>query len=200
MKKSILILTCFILLSFLSTRASGQESVEALIPSLSSKFFKHMSSYKYSDAAGLFHYPQEYTTEKRSEQIHGVSRLLKIFTDEFGIPSNYKINESPDPYYNVTVTGVDMPYWQEHPSHLEVPLAVSFSKENNGQIVIMFSNILNKCEIKAVAYGLPAQRPGAKERVVEIMTKMLITIQPKPHNPPTEEKYPIVLASRKFIK
>ncbi len=97
MKKSLLILTCYILISVLGTRASGQESVEAQIPSLSSEFFKHMSSSEYSDAAGLFHYPQEYTAEKRSEQILGVSKLLKIFTDEFGIPSNCKINESPDP-------------------------------------------------------------------------------------------------------
>ena len=200
MKKSLLILTCYILISVLGTRASGQESVEAQIPSLSSEFFKHMSSSEYSDAAGLFHYPQEYTAEKRSEQILGVSKLLKIFTDEFGIPSNCKINESPDPYYNVTVTGVDMPYWQKHPSQLQIPLEVVFSKENDGQILILFSNILNKWEIKAVAYGLPAQRPGAKERVVEIMTKMLITLQPKRHKPPTEEKYPIVLASHKLIK
>jgi hypothetical protein len=198
MKKSLLILTCCIFLSFLGTRTSGQESVEAQIPSLSSEFFKHMSSSEYSDAAGLFHYPQAYTAEKRSEQILGVSKLLKIFTDEFGIPSNYKINESPSPYYNVTVTGVNnMPYWQKHPSHLQVPLEVSFSKENDGQIVILFSNILNKCEIRAIAYGLPAQRPGAKERIVEIMTKILISLQPKRHKPPTEEKYPIVLASYK---
>ncbi len=200
MKKSLLILTCYILISVLGTRASGQESVEAQIPSLSSEFIKHMSSSEYSDAAVLFHYPQEYTAEKRSEQILGVSKLLKIFTDEFGIPSNCKINESPDPYYNVTVTGVDMPYWQKNPSQLQIPLEVVFSKENDGQIVILFYNILNKWEIKAVAYGLPAQRPGAKERVVEIMTKMLITLQPKLHKPPTEEKYPIVLASHKLIK
>jgi len=197
MKKSLLILTCCILLSTLSTRASGQESVEAQIQTLSSEFLKHMSSSKYSDAAGLFHYPQEYTSVKKSGQILGVSKLLKIFTEEFGIPSNYKINESPTPYYNVTVTGGDMQYWQEHPSHLQVPLEVVFSKENDGQIVLLFSNVLNKWEIRAVAYGLPAQRPGAKERIVEIMTKMLITLQPKPHNPPTEEKHPIVLASNK---
>lgn len=200
MKKSVLILTYCILLSVFGTRASGQESIEAQIPSLSSEFFKHMSSSEYSDAAGLFHYPQEYTSEKRSEQILGVSKLLKIFTDEFGIPSNFEINESPAPYYNVTVSGGDMSYWQKHPSYLQIPLEVVFSKENDGYIVILFSNLLNKWEIRAVAYGLPAQRPGAKERVVEIMVKMLITLQPKRHKPPMEEKYPVVLASHKLIK
>ncbi len=65
MKKSLLILTCCILLSALSTRASGQESVESLesieaqIQTLSSAFLKHMSSSEYSDAAGLFHCSQE---------------------------------------------------------------------------------------------------------------------------------------------
>ena len=198
MKKSLLILTCCILLSFLSTRASGQESVEAQIQTLSSEFLKHMSSSKYSDAAGLFHCPREYTSIKRSGHILGVSKLLKIFTDEFGIPSNCKINESSTPFYNVTVTGGDMQYWQEHPSQLQIPLEVSFSKENDGQIIILFSNVLNKWEIRAVAYGLPAQRPGAKERIVEIMTKMMTTLQPKPHKTPTEKKYPVVLASYKL--
>ena len=72
-----------------------------------------------------------------------------------------------------------------------------FSKENDGSIVILFSNVSNKWEIRAVAYGLPAQRPDAKERIVEVMTKMLITLQPEPQKPPTKEKYPIVLASNK---
>ena len=203
MKKSILILLCCMLLSLLSTRVSGQESfgnqdpVEAKLVSLSVDFFKHMARSEYSDASVLFHYPQEYTSKKRSEQILDVSKLLKIFTDEFGLPTSFKINETPSPCYNVTVCGGDVQYWQEHPSYIPIPLEVVFSKENDGYVVILFSNILNRWEIRAVAYGLPAQRPGAKERVVEIMTKMLITLQPKSDKPQTEEKYPIVLASNK---
>ena len=203
MKNSLLILTCCIILSALSTRVSGQEavetreSVEAQILTLSLEFLKHMSGSEYSDAAGLFHCPRESTSVKRSGQILGISKLLKILTDEFGIPSNCKIKESQAPYYNVTVCGGNMQYWQKNPSQLQITLEVVFSKENDGCIVILFSNIMNKWEIRAVAYGLPAQRPGAKERVVEIMTKMLITIQPKPQKPPTEKKYPIVLASNK---
>lgn len=202
MKKSLLILTC-IILSALSTRASGQEaveaqeSIEANLQSLAVEFFTHMASSEYSDAAGLFHCPLEYTSVKRSSQILGVSKLLKVLADEFGIPSNYKINETPTPYYNVTVCGGDMQYWEKYPSYMQIPLEVVFSKENNGYIVILFSNISNKWEIRAVAYGLPAQRPGAKERIVEVMTKMLTTLQPEPQEPPTKEKYPIVLASRK---
>ncbi len=203
MKKSLLILTCCILLSVLSTRASGQESaasqelIEDQIQALSVEFFEYMSSSKYSDAAGLFHCPQEYTTVKRSGQTLGISKLLKVFVDEFGIPSNYKINETPTTYYNVTVCGGDREYWEKYPSYMQIPLEVVFSKEDDGYIVILFSNILNKWEIRAVAYGLPAQRPGAKERIVEVMTKMLITLQPKTHKTPTKEKYPIVLASNK---
>jgi hypothetical protein len=203
MKKSLLILTCCILLSALSNRASGQESVEAQIQieaqlqSLSVEFFEHMASSKYFDAAGLFHCPLEYTSVKRSGQILGVSKLLKVLADEFGIPSDYKINETPAPYYNVTVCGGDMQYWEKYPSYMQIPLEVVFSKESDGYVVILFSNISNKWEIRAVAYGLPAQRPRAKERIVEVMTKMLIALQPEPQKPPTKEKYPIVLASNK---
>jgi len=41
----------------------------------------------------LFHYPKEYTSEKKAEQILDVSKLLKIFTDEFGLPSNHKTDK-----------------------------------------------------------------------------------------------------------
>ncbi|MBC8555423.1 MAG: hypothetical protein H8D23_37895 [Candidatus Brocadiales bacterium] len=197
MKKNILILTCCILLPFLSTRASGQDSVEAKLQSLSIDFFKHIASSEYSDASMLFHYPREYTSEKRSEQILDVSKLLNIFTDEFGLPSSFKVIETPSPCYNVTVCGGDVQYWQEHPSYTQIPLEVVFSKEKDGYVIILFSNILNRWEIRAVAYGLPAQRPGAKERVVEIITKMLKTLQPEIQKPPKKEKYPIVLASNK---
>ncbi len=203
MKKNILILTCCILLSFLSTRASGQESFEDLDPveakliSLSVDFFKHMASSKHSDASVLFHYPKEYTSEKKAEQILDVSKLLKIFTDEFGFPSNHKVDKTPALYYNVAVSGGDTSYWKDHPSYIEIPLKVDFSKEDKGHVVILFAKILDKWEIRAVAYGLPAERPGAKERVVEIMTKMLITLQPEIQKTPTKEKYPIILASNK---
>ncbi len=188
------------LLSLLSTRASGQESfenqdlIEAQLVSLSVDFFKHMARKEYSDASVLFHYPKEYTSEKKAEQILDVSKLLKIFTDEFGLPANHKTDKDPALYYNVAVSGGDTSYWKDHPSYLQIPLEVVFSRENKGHVVILFANILNKWEIRAVAYGLPAQRPGAKERVVEIMTKMLITLQPEIQKTPTKEKYPIVLA------
>ncbi len=205
MKKCVLIITCCIFLSVLGTRASGQEtfkdqeSVVTKLQSLSVEFFKHMVNSEYSEASGLFHYPLEYTSGKRSEQIVDVSKLLKILSEEFGVPSDFRANEASSPCYNVTVCGGDIQYWQEHPTFRQVPLEVVFSKESNGYIVILFSNILNKLEIRAVAYGLPAQRPGAEERIVEIMTKMLISLQPEIQKPPTEEKYPIVLASHKPI-
>ncbi len=210
MKKCVLILICCIFLSVLTTRASGQESVEnqkaveAQLQSLSIEFFKHMARSEFSDASELFHYPLEYTSGKRSEQRIDVSKLLKIISEEFGTPSDYKAFESPAPCYNVTVCAGDIEYWQKHPTFLQIPLQVVFSKESDGYIVLIFSNIMNKWEIRAVAYGLPAQRAGAEERVVEIMTKMLIALQPEPQKPPTKEKYPIVLASIKssdrFIK
>ena len=93
------------------------------------------------------------------------------------------------------MSGGDTSYWKDHPSYLQVPLEVVFSKEDKGHVIILFSKILNKWEIRAVAYGLPAQRPGAKERVVEIMTKMLVTLQPEIQKTPKKEKYPIFLAS-----
>ncbi len=201
MKKSILILSCCILLLFLSARVSGQElseaqeSVEEQLVSLSVDFFNHMASSEYSDASVLFHYPKECTSEKRAEQILDVSKLLKIFTDEFGFPSNHKAEKTSALYYNVAVSGGDTSYWKAHPSYIEIPLMVNFSKEDKGHVVILFANILDKWEIRAVAYGLPAERPGAKKRVVEIMTKMLISLQPEIQKTPTKEKYPIFLAS-----
>ena len=149
-----------------------------------------MASSEYSDASMLFHYPKEYTSEKKTEQILDVSKLLKIFTDEFGLPSNHKTDNDPALYYNVAVSGGDT-------SYLQIPLEVHFSKEDKGHVIILFSKILNKWKIRAVAYGLPAQRPGAKERVVEVMTKMLVTLQPEIQKPPKKEKYPIFFASNK---
>ena len=136
MKKNILIISYCTLLSFLSTRASGQESlenqdpVEAQLVSLSVDFFKHMASSKYSDASALFHYPKEYTSKKKAEQILDVSKLLKIFTYEFGLPSNHKTDKNPTLYYNIAVSGGDTSYWKGHPSFLQITLEVHFGKEN----------------------------------------------------------------------
>ena len=71
--------------------------VEAQLVSLSVDFFKHMVR-------------SEYTSEKKAEQILDVSKLLKIFTDEFSLPSNHKNDKVPTLYYNVAVSGGDTSY------------------------------------------------------------------------------------------
>ena len=97
-----------------------------------------MASSEYPDASALFHYPKEYTSEKKAEQILDVSKLLKIFTYEFGLPSNHKTDKNPTLYYNIAVSGGDTSYWKGHPSFLQITLEVHFGKENKGHVVILF--------------------------------------------------------------
>ena len=42
------------------------------------------------------------------------------------------------------MSGGDTSYWKDHPSYLQVPLEVVFSKEDKGHVIILFSKISNK--------------------------------------------------------
>jgi hypothetical protein len=157
---------------------SAQETTNLDLQALSSKFFDHMAKSEFDSASKLFHYPPGYTPAERLYDIDVVANMLNIFTNEFGTPSSQRLSEAAAMFYHVTAQSAHAEYWLKNPDSIQVDYEVDFSRESKGYVFVQFCNISDKWEIRSVAYGLPAERIDAKERVQEIIDKVLREMQP----------------------
>lgn len=179
MKKTALLAAALVasLIAF-GASTSAQETTELELEVLASKFFARMAKSEFDSASKFFHYPQNYSPAERSHDIDAVGHMLKIFTNEFGIPTSQRLSGSPGLFYHVTAQSGHVEYWQKHPYSIQVPYEVDFTREGKGYIVMQFCNISDKWEIRSVAYGLPAERPDAKDRVQQIINRVMQQMQP----------------------
>ncbi len=177
-KKALLTAVLMAALIGFGISTSAQETTNLDLQALSSKFFDHIAKSEFDSASKLFHYPPSYTPAERSHDIDAVAHMLKIFTNEFGTPASQRLSESAAMFYHVTAQSAHAEYWQKHPYSIQVDYEVDFSREGKGYIFVQFCNISGKWEIRSIAYGLPAERIDAKERVQQIINKVLREMQP----------------------
>ena len=182
-KKALLTAVLVAALIGFAISASAQETTNLDLQALSSKFFDHIAKSEFDSASKLFHYPPSYTPSELSHDIEVVAHMLNIFTNEFGTPSSQRLSESAAMFYHVTAQSAHAEYWLKNPDSIQVDYEVDFSREGKGYIFIQFCNILDKWEIRSIAYGLPAERIDAKERVQEIIDKVMRDMQPVMQEP-----------------
>ena len=173
MRKIILNCLMFVLSLYFISSAIAQEDPSAEINKLADQFFSQMQESKFEEAAKLFHFPPSYSHEERNHDIAAVARMLEFFSAEFGKSNSPHIDHSEALFWNLLAMGGDIPYWQANPTYLQIRFSVKFSKEGDGYVILQFCRIIDKWEIRAAAYGLPADRPDSKARITQLSQKMM---------------------------
>lgn len=187
----LLIVALFLFIIGAKDRSVAEQNTDEVLQSLASRFFENIRKSDFDAAAKLFHYPPNYSSDKQFGNMDGVSSLLEIVTDEFGIPKKYTVNRDTVKYYEFIMGGGDIPYWQQYPDYLKILYEVHFSKEGKGYIAMQFCNILNRWEIRAISYGTSAEGPGAESRFEKITKRILKRMEPLMPQPEEEKPEPI---------
>lgn len=141
---------------------------EKSLVKIASKVFKFIENNEFDSASKLFHYPPNYTKKELCKDMKAVSSALKIFDNEFGKIKMAKILVKPKLFYEISIEGGDIPYWQKYPISYRLIYEVNFEKEGSGCVVINCCYINNKLEIRSIHYGLPMLRSGVKKRIAQI--------------------------------
>jgi hypothetical protein len=162
---------CLIL--FVSFVANSQQANNSEMAKISNKFFNYLKNDYYSEAADLFHYPNEYSNEELQKDKFYMKETLRLCKKEFGeITSIKAITQSPGSV-NFSLRGGDFNYWKKYPYFVAQIFQVQFENEGLGFIFMRFCNIKDTLEIRSISYGIPKSRSGAEERINEILSKML---------------------------
>ena len=137
-----------------------------------------MQQKDFTKAAGLFHYPTNYTANKLKKDRDQVKIILEIINGELGEVREYKISKTLPQCYFISVAGGEVSYWSDKPSVFALQYEVVFAKEKEGFMNIGFYNSNNTNEISYVNFALASSREGSKARIDGI-TKVLTNLAKK---------------------
>ena len=109
----------------------------------------------YGAASELFHYPESYSSEKKSEEAASISQGLKKYMEAFGsiIETGGPIPEAD--YIGVGVSGADVTYWEQYNDTIsQIVVAANFENVGWGVFSIGFVEGSDMWEIQGVNYSI----------------------------------------------
>lgn len=165
-------LVLLVLLPYLVTCQTQQAQIEEAVK-LTDNCIELLKHNELEQIAYLFHFPPEYNEQQIQDDIKDIQEWVVGLKKEFGTLVNAKRLNEPAQYIDLSIGGGNIPYWERHPEFINVVYKASFQKEKDGFIIFWVVDISKKLELKTIGYGLPANDPLARERIMEIGEKMM---------------------------
>ena len=171
MRKEAVIAMVF--LAYGLTQSFAQVSYNASPNEVTSKLIGCIQNSNYDRAVGLFHFPPSYSKKELTDDIKGITAAFKLIERELGKVISIKPLKESMLYYDVSIEGGNISYWQQYPQSLKFEYEVEYEKERKGILAVEACNIKSSWEIRKVHYGIDANSIGSKERIFEIMEKLM---------------------------
>lgn len=142
--------------------ASSSPDDNAAMDGLANEFFNAMKNKEFAKVAGLFHYPEEETQERREENKKGILVTLEYGQREFGTVVSHAPYEKEVETFNFSLNSGWKSYWDKHPESVQKRYKVAFDTSGDGFITLVLCNIRNKWEIRTIKYEKAASEESRK--------------------------------------
>lgn len=129
---------------------------------------------RYAEAADLFHYPPHYSRDRRRNDAYHVEHNLMDMVGEFGAPEVSAPFEGTAYIFDLGTSGGDRVYWRDHEGESRtLRYRARFANVGEGFIEVQVVMLSGRPEVRTVSFGLSALRPGARERIAAIKTRLV---------------------------
>ena len=163
----------FLLILLFTSQSSGQEPSYDQVKVFTDNCMKIIQSSNFDEAARSFHYPPNFSPEELEKDRNAVKLGLMELCKIFGTAQKAEIVQRPVSFYNFTIGGSDIHYWQRKPQFIQVTYETTFSREGEGFVVFNVVQFSKKFELRSAAFGIPIESPNAKERMEKIFVHMM---------------------------
>ena len=123
--------------------------------------------------AKLFHYPPSYSPRERAADESSVAEALAWLITKIGAPHSIKSRSETAEFFELGVFGGDNAYWAARSPIIETVhlFDVTFEELGPGYLKVLVLGHPETAgrEVHAVAFGIPASKPGAKEQAIELI-------------------------------
>ena len=111
----------------------------------------------YEAVSGFFHYPDDYSAEKKNEEVTSVRQGLEKYKEAFGniIETGGSVPEAE--YVGVGVSGADITYWEQYEGEIsQIMLPANFENVGWGVLSIAFIENADTWEVQGINYNIIA--------------------------------------------
>ena len=135
----------------------------------------------YEAVAELLHYPPSYTPEQLATDKADVRVGLELLAGEVGLCTAPEPQNQPVEFYQVGVSGGDVPYWQSLPNgglDQSYRYKVRYGKLGDGIVQVTLVEESGKWAVRSVDLGLETAREGAREIMLDLGEKLAAALTP----------------------
>lgn len=163
------ILACLLLINCDSSSISNPIEEEAIddaeVQRLVAEALGYLEAHEFEKLSALFHYPPDYTTEEKTEDLCDIQFSLSSMIEYLGTPTQTQGMEGLLSYQSSYFAAGNQNYWLRHNlfKNDPIPSHVQFFKKGGGIILISIVNITDKYELGLLGYGLDSDKEGTGE-------------------------------------
>lgn len=157
----IVILTCVIL-----SPAFGSE-----IETIAQQYLLAFKNKRFLGAAKKLHCPESYNTQEYDKDIKSISKILRIFYEEFGPLIKAKVSENTK-YITVSAACGNVTYWKQHPPSKQLVYKTFHKGNYTGYIVLSFSKIKGRYVFAFANHGLSMFGEGSVNKVRHVFRRI----------------------------
>jgi hypothetical protein len=144
------------------------------ITTFAANSLKLLQQGRYELLAGQYHAPETLAaSEKQAEQAQ-LAALLGRAAELFGTLRQELLLESPSQTHQFVVQGLTQDYWDDHERFTAVTYQVDFAHQGRGFLTFSIVVYGHRLQLRSVAFGLPAELPGSKQRLEELRSRLQV--------------------------
>jgi hypothetical protein len=123
--------------------------------------------------AGQFHYPETLAAAMVKAEQAQLTAVLERAGALFGVPRQQLLLDGPRQADQFVVQGLTQAYWNDRDRYSAVSYQVDFSREGRGYLTFSIIVYDHRLQLRSVAFGLPAELPGSKQRLEDLRSRLL---------------------------
>ncbi|UCG52934.1 MAG: hypothetical protein JSW58_05080 [Candidatus Latescibacterota bacterium] len=147
--------------------------------------------------AEMLHYPSSYSKEEKATDAAGVKDALEFLLTKLGALQGFERFIGDAVWYEVTLSGGDIGYWESLSPLNTVDLAYrgNFGKFGGGMVSVSFFETSSGMDIRAVIVRVDPSVQGARETVIDMFVELIQRQAKKTGEPVPDNLREIVSAS-----
>lgn len=134
------------------------------------------------DVASRLHEPPNYSAEEAAEDRRSIGSQLQFLLNQFGEVSSPSVTASPVIFYQISLAGGDIAYWQSLPSQgvdAALTYRVKFERVGPGIVQLTLIRSHRAWQLRSIALGLESSAPDSRSTMYRIGRAFLNHMDPR---------------------
>ncbi len=165
----------FWIVAFISVLSCSRN--EQVAGDLSREFLSKIMVGHVSEAATVFHYPENLTEPERTAETEKMTKTFHIITQVLGLPRESRIVTKIPANHSFSIYTSNEHYWEWFPVIGSAAFHVNFPNAGSEYIILSFAEVNDDVVLKKVQFCIPKKNNDSKANIMNITKSVLSALQ-----------------------